>query len=126
MRGVISALVIAAAIVAGSFIYTNRMNKISDELTDINNSIAEKIESEDYDGAAEDIKRLRGSVDSRRVFLTATGNHVRLDEIELGVSELEGYANERQKPDAYSKCRSLGVLIEKLPRDYKICLENIL
>ena len=126
MRGVIAAFIISAAIVGGSFIYTDKMNKISGELTEINNSVAEKINAEDYDAAMSDIERLRGAVDERRVFLTATGNHTRLDEVEKSVSELMSYAEDREKSDAYARCRSLGVLIENLPRDYRICLENIL
>ena len=62
MRGVITAFIISAAIVGGSFIYTDKMNKISGELTDINNSVAEKINAEDYDAAMSDIERLRGAV----------------------------------------------------------------
>ena len=126
MRGVIAALIVAAAIVTGSYVYTNKMNKISGGLEEINNSVAEKVRNEDYGTAMESIEELRRAVDESRTFLTATCNHTRVDEIEKGVSELMGFASEGQKSEAYARCRSLGVLIGNLPRDYRISLENIL
>lgn len=126
MRGVIAALIVAAAIATGSCVYTNKMNKISEGLTEINNSVAESVRNEDYGAAMEGIEKLRSKVDESRTFLTATCNHTRVDEIEKGVSELMGFASEGQKSEAYARCRSLGVLIGNLPRDYRISLENIL
>ena len=126
MRGVIAALIVAAAIVSGSYVYTNKMNKISEGLMEINNSVAEKVRNEDYGAAIESIEDLRRAVDENRTFLTATCNHTRVDEIEKGVSELMGFASEGQKSEAYARSRSLGVLIGNLPRDYRISLENIL
>ena len=126
MRGVIAALIVAAAIVGGSFVYTNKMNKISEGLAEINNSITEKIKSEEYAAAMDSIEDLRRAVDENRMFLTATCNHTRVDEIEKGLSELIGFASEEEKSEAYARCRSLGVLIGNLPRDNRISLENIL
>ena len=126
MRGVIAALIVTAAIVGGSCVYTNKMNKISEGLTETNNSIAEKVRNEDYAAAMESIESLRRAVDENRTFLTATCNHTRVDEIEKGVSELMGFVSEGEKSEAYARCSSLGVLIRNLPRDNRISLENIL
>ena len=126
MRGVIAALVVAAAIVSASCVYTNKMNRISEELTEINESVTEKVRNEDYAAAVESIEKLRRKVDENRTLLTATCNHTRVDEIEKGVSELAGFVSEGQKAEAYARSCSLGVLIRKLPRDNRMSLENIL
>ena len=126
MRGVIAAAVLAAAIVCGSVMYTNQMVKISSELLEINNAAGEKISADDYEGAAKEIERLGEYIKDKRVFLSATGNHLRLDEIEMNVTELAGYNLEREKSDALAHCNQLSVQREQLPREYMVTLENIL
>ena len=126
MRGVIAAAVITLAIICGSIMYTNSMVKISEELLEINDAVGEKISADDYEGAAKEIERLGEYIKDKRVFLSATGNHLRLDEIEMNVTELAGYNLEREKSDALAHCNQLSVQIEHLPRDYMVTLENIL
>ena len=126
MRGVIAAAVITLAIICGSIMYTNSMVKISEELLEINDAVGEKIAVDDYDGAAVEIERLGEYLRNKRVFLSATGNHLRLDEIEMNVTELAGYNQEHEKSSAIAHQNQLSVQIEHLPRDYMVTLENIL
>lgn len=126
MKGVVIAAIIAAAVAAGSIAYTRHMNNVSEELGDINSSVMECLENEDYKKALEEIERLTDYLDDRRATLAATGNHEELDKIEMNISQMLGYAEGGHKTDAISHCKVLSFLFEHLPKNYEMKLENIL
>lgn len=126
MKGLITAICLAAAIAAGSFWYMHEVSEISDNLLQMDKTITDSLNTEQYNDAVEEIRRLDDYIDKKRTLLSATGNHEQLDKIEMNIKELSGYAEGGGKNDAISLCRVLSVMFEQLPRDYKITLENIL
>lgn len=126
MKSVVISVIIAVVIVAGSLLYTNNLEKVSGELSEINENISELLEAEDYAGASAEIEHLMFYLDRERSILAATGNHEELDKIEMNLSELSEYAKGEKQTDALSSCRVLGFLFEHLPLNYKLKLENIL
>ncbi|MDD6484598.1 MAG: DUF4363 family protein [Clostridiales bacterium] len=126
MRSLIISLVLSAAIVWGSVIYTGRLERLSEEMLDINSRITECVERGDYGAAREEIYLLCAFMDKKRAAMEATGNHEELDEIEMNISELITYSEEESRADALAKCRVLDFLISHLPKNFKLKIENIL
>lgn len=126
MKSVVVSVIIAVIVIAGSLFYTRSLEKVSEELIEINKQVSERIEAEDYSGANSEIERLNEYLESRRAVLDAIGNHEEMDNIEMNLSELEEYTRGEKKTDALSKCRVLDFLFEHLPLNYKLKFENIL
>lgn len=126
MRGVVISCVIAVMIVAGSLWYTHKIEKISEELAGINDKARQCLYVDDFDGAKVQIERLTECMEENRTMLAATGNHEDFDKIEMNISEALGYVTGYEKTDAISHCNVLGFLLEHLPKNYRLRLENIL
>ncbi|MCC8160366.1 MAG: DUF4363 family protein [Oscillospiraceae bacterium] len=126
MKGVIISICIAAVIVAGSIAYTSHIENVSDELGEISRQITERLESEDYVGAAEKAAQLDEYLSKERTVLAMTGNHEELDKIEMNISEMTEYIDGGQRTDALSRCKVLNFLFEHLPKNYEMRWENIL
>ena len=126
MKGVIISGVIAILILIGSIAYTNHIENVSEELSDINKVIIEAITAENYSKASSSAKELNDYLDSHRAILEATGNHEEIDKIEMNISELVEYIDGGEKTDALSNCRVLDFLFDHLPKNYEMKLENIL
>ncbi len=126
MKGVIISGVIAILILIGSIAYTNHIENVSEELSDINKVIIEALTAENYSKASSSAKELNDYLDSHRAILEATGNHEEIDKIEMNISELVEYIDGGEKTDALSNCRVLDFLFDHLPKNYEMKLENIL
>ncbi len=126
MRSVIVALTIIAISVGGSIIYTNHLENTANEMMLKNNSITVNILNEKYNDAEIEIKSLKNFVKEKRTVLDAVGNHQELDDIEGQLAELLAFTHEGDKNQALSKCYMLEFLIQSLPRNFKLKLENIL
>lgn len=126
MKSFIAAIVIAVTMIGGSLWYINHIEKISDELVQLNEEIIVLLEQEDFEQAEEKIGRINQSIDQKRTILAATGNHEELDKIEIYTLELEQYTKGRAREDALARCRVLTLLLEHLPKNYQLKLENIL
>ncbi len=126
MRSVIVALVIIAISVGGSVIYTNHLENTANEMLLKNNIITINILNENYNDAEIEIKSLQKFVKEKRAVLDAVGNHQELDDIEGELAQLLAFTHEDDKKQALSKCYMLDFLIESLPRNFKLKLENIL
>lgn len=126
MKSVIVSVLIAAAIIAGSIVYTRHLENLSEEFLRINKKVTEYVDAEDYFNADAEIEHLSAYLDQKRVVLDATGNHDEIDKIKMNLSELAEYSGGQKKTEALSKCRTLDFLFEHLPMDYELKLENIL
>lgn len=126
MRGVIISCFIAVAIIAGSLWYTHKIEEISAELVNINDNAKQCLYDEDFDGAKNEIEKLTECIERNRTMLAATGNHEDFDKIEMNISEAMGYVTGFEKTEAISHCNVLGFLLEHLPKNYRLKLENIL
>lgn len=126
MKSVVVSAVIAAVVVVGSLCYSHNLEKVSGELSDINENIRQLLREEDYVNASSQVERMKSYLDQKRPVLAAIGNHEELDTIEMNLSELMEYSVGENKTDALSICRVLGFMFEHLPENYKLKWENIL
>ena len=126
MKSFLVALVISVVIVSGSLMYTNHLDGVARELAEQNGKITEFVAAGDFAGALDAAKGLEDCLNKNKVLLAATGNHDELLKIELACAELKEYAAAENAADAASKCASLDVMIQHMPSNYKIKVENIL
>lgn len=126
MKSVVMSVILAAAVITGSVIYTNVIDGVSAEMSGINKEIAACIETDDYNTASGHISGLKELIEKKSVLLEAMGNHAEVDEIIMNVYELERYTQGENKTDALSKCAVLGFLFGHLAEEYHLKPENIL
>lgn len=126
MLSFITALIISAAVITGSVLYTNRVDDIAAELLLETGKITECILNDEFTGAENAIYAFEDCLEKNKVLLEATGNHEELLKIELSYKELRMFTLSQQKADALAKCASLDVLLNHMPSNYKVKAENIL
>ena len=88
--------------------------------------ITELIEKESFAGAEKEIRSLKKYIDDKMIVLASVVDHKNIDEIELCVAEIQGFAKEKAKTNALAKCKKLEHLISHLPINYSVTLQNIL
>ena len=125
MKSFIIALFLGAFLLVSSKIYIAKLESASQKLLDINASISQSIENEDFSAAADSTKKLSDELSDFETFFAALGNHQEIDNIETSLAELESFIDGEQKYDALSKTNVLTFLFEHLPKNSKLKIENI-
>ena len=125
MKSFIIALFLGAFLLVSSKIYIAKLESASQKLLDINASISQSIENEDFSAAADSTKTLSDELSDFETFFAALGNHQEIDNIETSLAELESFIDGKQKYDALSKTNVLTFLFEHLPKNSKLKIENI-
>lgn len=126
MRSFIVALCIGIIMVGGCILYMMEVEDISDELKNLNEKVIDNIKVEQYFEAEENLKKLSGYFEGKLIMLAATGNHTELDQIQIYISQIDEYIKEEQKGDALAFCESLDIMLQHLPKNYRLRPENIL
>ncbi len=126
MRTFIIAVIIAVLLVGGGLIFNFSIDGIADELMAECDKISEQIEKDRFDEASENISKMEEYMDDKKTILASIINHENIDDIELCISELKGYADKKIAIEAHVRCRKLKHLLEHLPANYTITLQNVL
>lgn len=126
MRSLVVSIAIGIIMVAGSIFYTQHLENLSEQMLEINESIGRSIHENNFESASIKTEELHKLMDGKRMVMEATGNHEELDEIEMNLFELESYIDAKNSADAAAKCNVLEFLIEHLPKNFKLKIENIL
>ncbi|HIT86011.1 MAG TPA: DUF4363 family protein [Candidatus Ornithomonoglobus intestinigallinarum] len=126
MKSIIISLIIGAAIIWGSAEYTAGVEKISAQLSSDCRGICRLIEEENFDGAVSGAEEISFYISEKRGIMDATGKHNEMDEIEINLAELKVFAQNKNKTEALAKCASLEFLFERLPKNFRLRIENIL
>lgn len=126
MKSFLTALSLALIIIAGSCFSLAHLEKVSDNLVEVNKKITAALENDDYTAADESIAVLYDYIEQYEPFFAAIGNHAEIDNIEMNLAELKAYSAGRLKYDALAKSQSLDFLFGHLPKNSRIKIENIL
>ena len=126
MKIFIVSICIFALIVVGGIFFSEYMDGISNELSELNAEVKVLIEKEDFGKASELADDLSKIIDDRKIVLASTIDHQTLDNIERNIAELCSYSESGQRFDALAKCEVLEVLFKHLPKNYAVKVENIL
>ncbi len=120
------AVVIAALLIGGGILFNRNIDHVTEELSEKEEKITELIEEKKFKAAEKEIEGLKKYIDEKMIILASVVDHKNVDEIELCVAEIEGYTKEESKIEALTKCKKLEHLINHLPVNYKVTLQNIL
>ncbi|MBQ3426766.1 MAG: DUF4363 family protein [Clostridia bacterium] len=126
MKAFIISVFAAIALTAGSILYTARLESCSDSLRAITDRIDAELSANDYTAAAHSVSVLSEKLRGAEPFIAAFGNHADIDLIESNLAELEVYAAGGVKQDAQAKTRVIRTLLQHLPSNTRIKIENIL
>lgn len=125
MKSFITAMLISAAMIIVSIIYTYHIDSVSKFLISENKKAIENILNEDFEKAAENIQAISTYIETKKITLSATLDHTEIDGIESALAELSQYTDCKNKTDALAKASALNVHLEHLPKNYKLKIENI-
>lgn len=117
---------IAALLIGGGLGFNMAIDNTADILKAECSEISQCIESGDDNGAKENAEKIFKAMDEKKIVLASIINHENIDEIELCISELSGYLESGMSKEAYVRCKKLEHLLEHLPVNYRINLQNIL
>ena len=117
------ATVVGVLLIAGGVFFDSCIGNFSVEMLGMCQSLEEKIGSEE---AVQKERELREYLEERHLLLASIINHDHIDEIEICITELKGYLAKRDWEEARVKCEKLKLLLERLPKEYGVSLENIL
>ena len=126
MKSVVTSVILIAAVLWGSGIYTSKLTEVSQELIRINEEVQENLEKNDFVSANARINEMSQYLGEKEQILAAMGNHEEIDKIRMNLSELRRYANDEMCTDALAKSEVLEFLYGHLPVNYKLKTENIL
>ncbi len=126
MKTFIGALVIAAVLIGGGLAFNFAIDSTAEILKAECEKISSCIELGDHEGAKENTEKIFKSMDDKKIVLASIINHENIDDIELCISELSGYLKTNMPHEAYVRCQKLEHLLEHLPVNYRINLQNIL
>lgn len=126
MKTFILAVIIAALLVGGGMLFNFSIGNLSDKLMADCDKITELIDSGSFEEASKNISEMTDFMDKKKIILASIINHENIDDIELCISELQGYADKNIGIEAHVKCRKLKHLLEHLPANYKVTLQNVL
>ena len=126
MKSFICAVIIAALMICGGIAFNINIRSISDSLTAECDEINTAAADGDFDAALEKILELSDEVKRRKTTLASVINHENIDEIEVCISELTGYAENGNKAETAVHCLRLKHLLEHLPENYSVTAQNIL
>ena len=117
------ATILGALLVCGGIFFDKCIEDFSEEMLDMCQRVEAEIGSEE---AMQMEKELQGYLEERHLLLASIINHDHIDEIEVCITELTGYLAKRDWKEARVKCEKLKLLLERLPKEYGVSLENIL
>ncbi len=126
MKSFWAAVVIAALLIGGGVLFNKHIDHVTEEMSDKEEKITRLIEEENFGDANREIDNLKKYIDDKMIVLASVVDHKNIDEIELCVAEIEGYAKEKSRVEALAKCKKLEHLISHLPINYSVTLQNIL
>ncbi len=126
MKSFWAALVIAVLLIGGGVLFNMNIDHVTEEMSEKEEKITALIEKESFDGAKKEIDDLKKYIDDKMIVLASVVDHKNIDEIELCVAEIEGYTKEKVRSEALTKCKKLEHLINHLPINYSVTLQNIL
>lgn len=120
------AVVIAVLLIGGGILFNQNIDHVTREMSCKEEKITALIKERDFKAAEKEINGLKKYIDEKMIVLASVVDHKNIDDIELCVAEIEGYVKEKDKAEALTRCKKLEHLINHLPINYRVTLQNIL
>ena len=126
MKSLVTAVIIAAAVVGGSWIYTAKIDSIAKEMALMNEEITNAAEQADFDTAQKTASDLNEYIKKNHTAVAAFMDHAELEKIEMNLTRLICYLNEKNISNSILYSKLLEKLIDHLPENYKVSVQNVL
>lgn len=120
------AVVIGVFLIGGGIMFNKNIDSVTRELSEKEKKITSMIENKNFQEAEMEIEEISRYIDDKMIVLASVVDHKDVDDIELCVVEIKGYVKEKDKPSAVARCKKLEHLINHLPINYRVTLQNIL
>lgn len=126
MKTFIFALILAAITISGGILFNIQIDKSARVMTENEHIISRQLSAGDLSSALSEIEKLTAYIDKKRTVLASTIDHKFIDDIEVCIAEIRGFAEQGEIPLALTQCRRLEHLVRHLPTSYNLTLQNIL
>ncbi len=126
MKSVLIAVLIALVIIFSGIYSTEKLEDMSVYLIDKCNQANEEIKAENFENAEKYVSEIESFVEENYTMFASTIDHNEVDKIDMNIDQMKIYIKEHQKADALAYGNVLIGLIEHLPKDHKLKIENIL
>ena len=126
MKSFFVAMVIFAVLVASGIAFNFCLNGTANKLLEDCERIDKYIEDGNFESAHTDAEGISEYIDGKKPLLSSILDHSNIDQIEQEVSELLGYTKEENRVNSVVSVKKLQHLIEHLPENYALRLQNIL
>ena len=123
MKTFFGAVVIGVLLIVGGVFFDLCIKNFSYEIMEKNKIVETDIFSPE---ALEKVEEIEKGLENKRILLASIINHGSIDDIETCVTELKGYLCEGNYIEATVRCQKLMLLLERLPNQYGVSLQNIL
>ena len=126
LKPLIIIISLAILIVSGGFITLYALNSEAQRLDEDLSTLEETIKNQNWDTASEKLEDFHSRWDKVRSLWSMLIDHYEIDNIELLLSELVSYVDNKDKNESLSRMSSLKTLIKHIPKKESFNLENIL
>ena len=120
------AVAIGVLLIGGGIMFNRNIDSVTREMAEKEEKISALIDEKDFMGAEKELDDLSRYIDEKMIVLASVVDHKNVDDIEMCVAEIKGYAKEQDKASAIARCKKLEHLIGHLPINYRVTLQNIL
>ena len=126
MKSFFVAMAILLALIISGLAFNTCLNGTANTLLANCGKINNEIEAENFEGAYQDAEAISEYIDENKGLLSSILDHSNIDQIEQEVSELLGYTKKQDLVNSVVSIKKLTHLIEHLPENYALRLQNIL
>lgn len=112
-------------IVAGGFITIYTLNSEAQRLDEDLSALEESVKNQNWDSASKKLEKFHRKWDKVSSLWSILVDHYEIDNIELLLSELVSYVDNKDKNESLSRMSSLKTLIKHIPKKESFNLENV-
>ena len=126
MKSFFIAMSVLAFLIASGIAFDNCLNNTSKTLLESCEKIDGDIRDTKFESAYRHTEALSEYIDGRKPLLSSILDHSSIDEIEKEISTLLGYTEKGDEVNSVVSIKNLKHMLEHLPENYSLALQNIL
>jgi len=123
MKTFFGAVLIGVLLVAGGIYFDQCIENFSMEMLAESELLGQKVSL----GKGEEVvDSMNNYLNKKKILLASIINHDSINQIETCITELKEYIIQKDEKEASVRCEKLKHLLERLPMEYGVSLQNIL
>ena len=126
MKSFVIAMVILAVLIASGILFDLCLSDTSKTLLESCAEIDKDIRDTKFESAYARTEELSEYIDGKKPLLSSILDHSNIDEIEKEISTLSGYTEKGDMVNSVVSVKNLKHILEHLPQNYALQLQNIL